>query len=129
MTENELNFTSDPVLDAKYDNLFKQIVTAQWGVKSNGDVESPTGYFGLVEIPSHVGERNEMRDAVFGDEPFSDDEFTNLTSWPDAGWYITQEMDSGIIWVYRMASQAGAEREYAKLERTYAEWDADGLDV
>ncbi len=113
-----------PLLDAKYDNLFKQIVTAGWGVKSDGHVESPTGYFGLVEIPSHLGERVEMVAAL---ELDGDD--TLLFNEIERGWFITQHMDSGIIYVYEMKIKNHAETVYQQLERIYAEWDADGLDV
>lgn len=103
-------------LGAKYDNLFKAIITAGWNVKSDGAVDAPTGFFAVVEIPSHEGELEQMKDAV---DPDGD------LTWGDdlqPGWYFTYEDDLGFIHVYKAASKHFAEVAYADAEKQYSEW-------
>lgn len=109
-----------PLLDSKYDSLFKTIVTAQWNVKSDGNVESPSGFFALVEIPLSFSERFEMMRAV---EDAIDAESAFLLGNMDGGWYLTQEDNNGIIYVYQMETELQAQRFYKDLERTYADWE------
>jgi len=117
------------LIDSKYDNLFKLIVIAEWCVKSDGNVESDPGYFSLTEIPSLPAERDQMWDAVI-EEPneFDEDDLDKLP----AGWYITIQLNSGLIFVYSVASKVIAEREYAELEQVYTNWcgtdDDEGQD-
>lgn len=105
------------LLAAEFDNLFKEIITAGWCVKSDGHVESPQGYFAVVEIPSHPGELKEMQDAVEeGMRPFTD--------WPKAGWYFTTENSDGLIHVYKMSHDRSWET-FAKTLDQYVKWDND----
>ena len=105
------------LLDSQYDNLFKAIISAGWNVKSDGDVEAPSGFFALVEVPDHPGELSEMQDAV-GDETIDDE-------WPDCGWYVTREDSDGLIFVYEQSSQRVAETAYDKLQDDFLDWADD----
>ena len=122
-TGKPLNNTEAPMrgglslLHEQYDNLFKAIISAGWNMKSDGDVESPSGFFALVEIPDHYGELAEMQDAV-GDETVDDE-------WPDTGWYVSYENSDGLIFVLECASQHVAERTYDEFEEQYNTWASD----
>ena len=114
------NFLADSKYISNHDEIFKQIISAGWAVKSNGDVDSPSGYFAVVEIPGKTGELAEMRDAV---EPHGD--YRYLTNWPDPGWYVTLENEYGQIFVYKAGSQITAMAEYSRLEVDYMLWMED----
>lgn len=104
------------LMDAKYDSLFKSIITAEWCVKSDGHVESPQGYFSITEIPEHPGELKDMQEAVEeGMRPFTD--------WPPAGWYFTVEDSNGMIRVYQL-SKAQAEQRFESFLKEFTEWEA-----
>jgi hypothetical protein len=107
-------------LDARYDNLFKTIVSSGWSEQSDGDVESPQGYFAVVEIPYSEAERQDMANAC--------DLGWDHEDWPDPGWYVTTETDRGLIWVYEFASSIGAHRRYDALVKDYGDWASDDGD-
>lgn len=103
-------------LASKYDNLFKTIISAGWAVASDGNVEAPSGYFARVEIPAG-SERDSFIDM--------------LSEWPDLvklfgeiepGWYLTQENESGIIWVY-WSNEPQVTDAYHRLGEQYTEWE------
>lgn len=108
------------LLHNKYDALFKHIIGAEWCVKSDGNVESPSGYFALVEIPSHTGEFAEMLDAINTGLPESM-QFPE-EDWPEPGWYVTMETEAGTIWVASYPSKSIAEQTYQTLAKHYNEW-------
>jgi hypothetical protein len=110
---------SPRLLASKYDGLFKQIITAGWAVKSDGNVESPLGYFALVEIPSSSGERDEMSGALELNE-HDQQLFEELTS----AWFITREMNTGIIYVYQ-CGELFAKTWYDRLEKIFLMWEAE----
>lgn len=101
------------LLHGKYDLLFKEIVISEWCVSSDGNVESPSGYFSLTEIPNL---ENEMHEAVDSKEEYE---------WPDSGWYITQELNTGIIWVFEYPNEEKAQKEYDRLLAEFIEWNDD----
>lgn len=103
-------------LPSVYDNTFKALVTAGWCVKSNGNVESTTGYFSITEIPSHQEELNEMK-AALEDEINEQD-----LAWPESGWYFTFESNSGFLWAFKMTRDR-AFKLYEQAEAEYADWD------
>ena len=107
------------LLAPRYDNLFKLIVTSGWCVKSDGDVESSAGYFSLTEIPSHPGELKEMYEAISSGVLTT--EFS-LDRWPDAGWYVTTELNTGLIFVFEHKSKEAAESGYAEALEEYERW-------
>lgn len=106
-----------PLVDSRFDNLFRQIITAGWNVKSDGEVESPTGFFALVEIPTkYTGEYYEMLLAVEG-EPLQ-------LPWNEleSGWYVTVENSDGIIFVFKCPGKSFAENLYTATETQYNKW-------
>lgn len=105
---------------SRYDNFFKQLITAGWNVSSDGDVESPWGFFALVEIPEHSGELAEMVAAVWLEA--SDEEFRQMAAELPAGWYTTCENSDGIISVYEMTNELIAKHVYSEREKAYADW-------
>ena len=111
---SDFQLNNRKLLSLDYDPLFKAIVTGDWSIESDGDVESTTGAFALVEIPHHAGELAEMQDA------FNDPD-TDYT-WPDPGWFVTTEDSNGQIWVYEFASEREATVAYRKLIDEYTEW-------
>lgn len=100
------------------EGVFRSIVNAGWHVKSDGHVEFPVGYFSVVEIPAHEGERAEMRDAVFGENLDEEKIFDKLPS----GWYFVTQHNDGNIYVTQCKDEADANQRYANLETVYAEW-------
>lgn len=114
------------VLTSTWDNLFKVIIGNGWAEVSDGDIDSPVGYFALVPIGATdlVDAPGNLR-AEFADD------------WPNVslaneprlrtGWYITMENTRGIIWVFRFRNEADARAEYLARELEYNTWlDADG---
>jgi hypothetical protein len=100
------------------EGVFRSIANAGWGVKSDGDVEAPVGYFTLVEIPSHDGERAEMRDAVFGENLDEEAIFDKV----EAGWYIVTQSSTGNIFVNPCKDEVEANKRYSNLEEGYSEF-------
>lgn len=100
---------------SKYDRLFKDLVSAEWCVKSDGNVEAPTGYFSITEIPEHPGELADMKSAVEQDQD-------SYEEWPEPGWYFTTENSDGMIRVYA-TDKGAAEILYQSYLKQYAEWD------
>jgi hypothetical protein len=111
-----------PCQPSKHDNLFKELITAGWCVKSDGNVEAPTGYFSITEIPDHHGELVEMRDAITCDADRAPDEYQFLDNWPESGWYFTTENSDGIIYVYKV-DKVSANRFFDEYSRQYSAWD------
>lgn len=100
------------------EGIFRSIVSADWGVKSDGDVESSVGYFAVVEVPAHDGERAEMRDAVFGENLDEEQVFDKLPS----GWYFVTQHSDGNVYVTQCTNEADANQRYANLEEVYSQW-------
>lgn len=100
---------------AEFDNLFKGIITDGWAERSDGHVESPQGYFAVVEIPAPGGELTEMGDAL-GWEQYQ--------PVPKSGWYLTIENSDGLIYVYR-ATSAEVHKAFDDLAERFARWEAE----
>jgi hypothetical protein len=94
------------------DNAFKQIITAGWNQKSDGDVESPTGHF--ATIPIAPNELQELKDAVFTYE----DEIPEI----EPGYYFAQENDQGFLKLWKFNSAFEMNAMYDKFSRDYADW-------
>jgi hypothetical protein len=103
-------------IDSRFDNIFKTIVSSEWCVRSDGNVESNTGYFSITEIPDHTGERGQFAELFDADELAT---FEDLKS----GWYITVENNQGLIFVYPQATEKVAWRQYNDLNKEYGEWE------
>ena len=103
-----------PYIIGTFDSFFKGLITAGWCVKSNGDVESASGYYALFEISE-----TDATDPEFQSFLESMLWFGNL---PPVGWYVSIEDDLGFIYVYPFTSQYAAETAYEELEQRYENW-------
>ena len=94
------------------DNAFKQIISAGWAMKSDGNVEAPCGYF--AKIPIEPNELDELMNAVFDDDP--------PESRIEPGYYVTKEDSNGLIWIWKYDSKFMMDSMYAAFEREYIAW-------
>ena len=101
--------------------VFRSIITAGWGVQSRGEVEAVTGHFSVVEIPAHDGERAEMREAVFSDDPTEAEAFDKV----ETGWYFVVESSDGSINPDKCKNRDYAFARFALASSAYEAW-ADG---
>lgn len=111
-------FDGRRLLAGKYDRLFKSIVSSGWANESDGNVESVTGYFALIEIPSNIGELQEMQHAVDESSLIEDE-------WPESGWYTCYENSDGLIFVFEWRNEAAARDWYSKQEELFGRWDLE----
>lgn len=100
------------------DGVFLSIINAGWHVKSDGHVEFPVGYFSVVEVPEHAGERAEMRDAVFGENLDEEKIFDKVR----AGWYFVVQANDGNIYVTPCKDAADANQRYDNMVEAYSQW-------
>lgn len=102
-----------------YEAAFKQIITAGWAVKSDGHVESPSGFFAQVEIPGHWAELRDMLDAV----ELTREDVDGL----EQGWYVTKENSDGILTYWYLGRGSRGESTSWRLFDTYmttfTEWE------
>jgi hypothetical protein len=113
---SQLGSTLGTQINTPLARLFRQIVTAGWANQSDGNVEAPTGHFALVNIaPAEMGE---LKDAVFGDEPDTDD-YKML--YP--GNYLVEEDSDGNTTVTEYLSEARALAAFVQLQREFVLWD------
>jgi hypothetical protein len=97
------------------ENAFKQIITAGWAMKSDGDVEAPTGHF--AAIPINSAEMPELLDAVFGDDRPEVE--------IDPGCYFAKEDSAGNMWLWCFGSAYEMNSMYERYRREYEEWARD----
>lgn len=109
----------------RYDNLFKEIITAGWNVSSDGNVESSWGFFAITEIPSHPGEFADMVTAVAPDTEVG--EFRQMVRELPAGWYFTIENSDGLIWVYQCESELQAKHIFESRLKDFSDSWHDGF--
>lgn len=110
------------VVRSHYDPLFKAIITAGQARDTDGEVDSPTGHFALIEIPEYLHELAAMRDEVDPDSSLTND-------WPESGWYFATENSDGVITVYKGKHHTVA-NAFAAARTDYGEWlDRDESDV
>lgn len=101
-----------------FGEVFKSIVNAGWGVKSGGEMESPSGFFTVVEIPSHDGERTEMREAVFSEDAAGAALYDSV----EPGWYFVEQTTQGITDYGRCKNKRYAYARFHLCEGIYNEW-------
>lgn len=105
------------LVNSAWDHCFKSIVTGEWGVKSDGDVEAPVGHFALVEIPLNLRERADMVDAC-KNEYDDEDDWNTL----EPGWYLCRQESSGLMYAFKVESQGAAEFGYTQMLAEYSRW-------
>lgn len=104
------------------DELLHIMCSSGWADMSEGDVESPAGYFYLIS--NSVPELAELVAA------FQED-ITSLGVSPDdvVGHFVVVEGSSGFVGVGSFDSEADAQREFDRLGEVYTVWEIGGDDV
>lgn len=87
------------------------LVTAGWANASDGDVESPTGHFALIDLTT---EREAMAELLDDDEIL-----------PDPAWYVVIVDTIGNRYVESHRTEGDATIRYNDLERAYLAWHDD----
>lgn len=100
------------------DATFREIVTAGWANRSDGDVESPTGAFALVTIT--LAELPELMEAV-GIDWHLDAAKQDLV-----GSFNVIENEQGQVWVLRYDSAKSATLAYEARVQSFERWHAQG---
>jgi hypothetical protein len=108
-------------MDPKYDSLFKALVTISWTERDDGDVEASSGYFALIHIEAGKAYKDSLEEelGVLLQEDFI---------MPDPGWYVSKELNTGIIYVYDCHSKTRAVAEYEATLDEYIKWCDDDDD-
>lgn len=105
------------MMKVKAEEVFKAIADAGWGVMSSGNLESPVGYFTVVEIPDHAGEREAMKAAVFSEES-SGEAFDRLES----GWFFLVQHADGSVQYGKCKNKDYALARYSLSRAAYEDW-------
>jgi hypothetical protein len=103
-------------MDTALEALFKDMLNNGWFTKSDGDVESPFGYFGyVINTEAELWELFQaFEDTIecYG-QPLSEDVI---------GSFIAYINSDGIITIERMANNLEAELWYHNTSRDYTKW-------
>lgn len=104
-------------MDTALEALFKAMLTNEWFINSDGNVEAPTGYFGYVN--NTEAELSEIYDA-FSDivEAYGVPANTEIV-----GSFVARINDQGIIYIYRTTTQALAKEWFDDQVSEYIKWD------
>ena len=108
------------VLASEYDPFFKVASGLDVADEADGNVESPSGWFALIDMSTPALRRDVVQavDDLVPDYPFGDK--------PDCGVYVTTTNNSGIIWVYEFDTRREAEDFYEPFVAVFNEWSYDG---
>jgi hypothetical protein len=110
------------LLDQKYDNLWKAIITAGWNDESSGDVEAPCGFFTITSYSP--ADAAGFQDLLSHQDYGSD--FQQLFTELETGFYVTTENSLGMIFVFHVQTEAEAREWYRLMSNEYVGWeDAD----
>lgn len=103
-------------MDTALEALFRAMLTHAWFTASDGDVESPTGYFGYVT--NETAEVPEVLDA-FADVT----EFYGAPATDDiVGSFVASINSNGILAIVRYGSDSAARQSYEALQSDYLRW-------
>jgi hypothetical protein len=92
-------------------NMFKALVTAGWANESDGDVESVTGHFAIIDMST---ERDMMRDVC---EEMG-------VKWVDGiayNWFTLREDSQGFMH-YEATNERGAHKWFNEMQERYSLW-------
>lgn len=125
---NPSDFRYPKLLHLKYDNFFKALVARDLVADATGNVESPSGYVALVNIPKDIYQFSEIVELISDlgglDELFDED--GHPSKFPAAGWYVTLENSMGMIFVHEFQREADARAAYIADHETYLKWVEEG---
>ena len=109
-----------PMHDSTRDQILDQMSLEGWANESDGNVESPTGYFS--RISNDVADIVSIIDA-FGEFAFSIDENFDFSLL--VGHFIIVTNSSGFLYVFEFGNEADTKREYDTLVSEYSTWLGD----
>lgn len=73
--------------------VMQDIVTNGLAHQENGNVDSPTGYFSVVEVPAHPAKLAEFMTNLYGAT------WKRELEWPKPGWHYVHENNYGAVTV------------------------------
>jgi hypothetical protein len=107
------------LLDSKYDNLWKAIITAGWNDESSGDVEAPCGFFTITSYSP--ADKAGFQDLLSHQDYGSD--FQTLFEELSTGFFLTTENDLGMIFVFHAEIESVARDWYAGMIESYVAYE------
>ena len=117
------SYSAEALLDSRHDKILHTLITWGWANQSDGDVQAPTGYFALMEVPDGDSQWQsvveECRVSLRLDTSDRD-------TVPAPGWYILQETDQGIKYTFETRNQLHAEFLDKALVEEYGTWAYEG---
>lgn len=104
-------------MDTALEVLFKAMMTESWFIATDGEVDSPTGFFGYVT--NTEAELSEIYDA------FSDivEVYGTPANNEIVGSFVARINDQGIIYIYRTTTQALAKEWFDDQVSEYIKWN------
>ena len=106
------------------------IISAGWNNQSNGETDSPTGHFAIVERPSHPGELNDILQAIEDLEDPDNDYLIEAFETLAPGFYEVIEDSIGLVHINGPVSSEQASVWFNATQSAYDQWLAqDGDDV
>lgn len=109
-------------MDTAFEALMRHMLNNGWFTKSDGDVESPFGYFGYVineaaELPEIYSAFDDIIE-MYG-KPKDEDM---------VGKFIAYINSDGVITIERMGSKIEAELWFRNTDRDYTKWGIETND-
>jgi hypothetical protein len=105
------------LMDSSLEALFKAMLTDSWFINSDGNVDSPQGYFGYVT--NTEAELSEIYDAFI--------DIVEVYGVPAnneiVGSFVARINDQGIIYIYRTTTQALAKEWFDDQVSEYIKWN------
>lgn len=108
------------LLSGRYDKTLDLLVAEDSEIQtdhSNGDVEAPTGWFALIEIPEERAERQTLADRLA-----EQGLWTTQEELPGPGWYLYTGQSDGLSWTYECDDYEHAALLFSMMSDRYAEY-------
>jgi hypothetical protein len=94
------------------DNAFKAIIASGWANQTDGDVESPMGFFTIIDMST---EREQITDIL------SDADLDGAMEHIEPSWYITTEDSQGFL-SYERSTEIAAKEWFKQMQKRYFKW-------
>ena len=107
------------------ESIMQALITAGWNNKSNGDVESPTGHYAVVEIPKDDNELADMVDAIL--DMATGAEIVALCT-SGRGFYTVTENSYGHVFINGPYTEKQTTEWFESKDDAYGEWVGDDND-
>lgn len=101
------------------------IISAGWNIQSDGEVDSPTGHFAIVERPAHPGELNDMLAAIEDQEDPDNIHIIHAFEELNAGFYEVIEDSNGLVHINGPVSREQANTWFHATESAYSQWNVE----